>query len=117
MAATGSRRTARGACVAVQVSIDIDAPPEVVYDFVADLTRMGELSPEATGGKWLGDATSAAVGARFRGWNKRGPLRWSTTCVITAADRGHRLEWENGSAGFKVARWTYEFTPTTNGTR
>src|SRR5436190_9253400 len=78
---------------------------------------MGELSPEATGGKWLDGATTAAVGARFRGRNKRGPLRWSTTCLITAADRGHRLEWENGSAGFKVARWTYEFAPTANGTR
>ncbi len=103
--------------MAVQVSIDIAAPPEKVYDLVAALDRMGEWSPEATGGKWLDGATSATVGARFRGWNKRGPLRWATTCVITAADRGHRLEWENSGAGFAVARWTYEFAPTGTGTR
>jgi uncharacterized protein YndB with AHSA1/START domain len=103
--------------VAVQVSIDIEAPPEEVYDLVAALDRMGEWSPESTGGVWLDGAAGASVGARFRGRNKRGPLRWSTTCVITAADRGHRLEWENGALGFAVARWTYEFAPIGTGTR
>jgi len=98
-----------------QVSIDINAAPEAVYDLVADLPGMGRWSPEATGGRWLDGLTEAQVGARFRGWNKRGPLRYYTTCRITAADRGRLLEWENDAAGLSVARWRYEFQPNGSG--
>jgi uncharacterized protein YndB with AHSA1/START domain len=100
----------------VEVSIDIDAPPEKVYDLVADLPRMGQWSPENTGGRWLDGVTTAAPGARFRGTNKRGPLRWYTICTITQAERGRILEWENGVAGFNVARWRYELRPNGSGT-
>lgn len=96
------------------VSIDIAATPERVYDLVADLPGMGRWSPEATGGSWLGGATQAAVGATFRGWNRRGPLRYYTTCRITAAERGRVLEWVNDAVGLPVARWRYDFRP--NGT-
>jgi uncharacterized protein YndB with AHSA1/START domain len=100
----------------VSVSIDIDAPPERVYDLVADLPGMGRWSPENTGGSWLDGASEARVGARFRGWNRRGPLRWYTTCTITEADRGTVIEWTNDAVGLPVARWRYEFTPNGSGT-
>src|SRR4051794_6006011 len=100
----------------VEVSIDIDAPPERVYDLVADLPNMGEWSPENTGGSWLDGVTEARVGARFRGWNRRGPLRWYTTCTITQAERGRVLEWTNDAAGMSIARWRYEFRPNGTGT-
>jgi uncharacterized protein YndB with AHSA1/START domain len=100
----------------VEVSIDIEAPPERVYDLVADLARMGEWSPENTGGKWLDGATTATKGARFRGTNRRGPLRWSTICRVTEAERGRVIEWENDAVGFKVGRWRYEFRPNGSGT-
>ncbi|MBV8986815.1 MAG: SRPBCC family protein, partial [Acidimicrobiia bacterium] len=35
---------------AIEESIDIDAPPERLYDMVSDLSRMGEWSPENLGG-------------------------------------------------------------------
>nr|NIU66832.1 SRPBCC family protein [Actinomycetota bacterium]NIW28633.1 SRPBCC family protein [Actinomycetota bacterium] len=39
-------------------SVEIQAPPLVVYDTVRRLERMGEWSPEATGGRWVeGDGT------------------------------------------------------------
>ena len=57
---------------AIEESIDIDAPPERVYDMVADLSRMGEWSPENQGGKWLRGATGASQGARFKGRNRIG---------------------------------------------
>ena len=100
----------------VQVSIDIDAPPERIYDLVADLPGMGRWSPENTGGSWLDGATDARAGARFRGKNRRGPLRWSTICTITEAERGKVIEWTNKAVGLAVARWRYEFTPTATGT-
>ena len=48
-------------------SIDIDAPPDVVWRLVADITRMGEWSPECWKAEWEGDATGPAVGAHFHG--------------------------------------------------
>ena len=35
-----------------QVSVDVDAPPEQVFELVSDVTRMGEWSPESTGAEW-----------------------------------------------------------------
>jgi hypothetical protein len=43
-------------------SIEIAAPPEVVYDLLADITRMGEWSPECYRCVWLDGATAAQVG-------------------------------------------------------
>ncbi|MDX6285757.1 MAG: hypothetical protein QOG53_1242 [Frankiales bacterium] len=109
--------TTKGGCaVGVQVRVDIDAPAERVYDLVADLPGMGRWSPENSGGSWLGDATEAGVGARFRGRNHRGPLRWSTTCTVTEAQRGKAIEWTVGFAGIPIARWRYDFEPTSSGT-
>ena len=74
-----------------RASIDIAAPPELVYDLIADVPRMGEWSPECYRCKWLDGTTSAAVGARFRGYNRVGRYRWATTAVITTADRGREF--------------------------
>ena len=37
----------------VQVSAGIAADPEVVYDLISDITRMGEWSPETTSASWV----------------------------------------------------------------
>jgi len=60
-------------------SIHIAAPPDLVYELVADVTRMGKWSPECYRCEWLDVATSASVGARFRGYNRRGNYRWERT--------------------------------------
>ena len=44
-----------------QVSTVIAAPPERIYDLVADLPRMGEWSPECQRVEWL-DGSSGAEG-------------------------------------------------------
>jgi hypothetical protein len=71
----------------LEVSTHVAAPAELVYDLVADLTRMGEWSPENLGGAWVQGAAGPAVGARFRGRNRR-RAPWSTPVVVTEADRG-----------------------------
>ena len=88
-------------------SVNVDAPPERVWDLVADVTRMGEWSPETTAAWWLGDASGPAVGARFKGRNRRGPVRWSTTCEITAADRGRQFSFVRMSRIDGGTEWTY----------
>ena len=64
----------------------VRATPQEAYALVSDLPRMGELSPENTGGRWLKGATGPAVGARFKGTNRNGVRRWSTTATVEVAD-------------------------------
>jgi hypothetical protein len=61
-----------------QAQVHIDARPDAVYTVVSDVTRMGEWSPETTKCEWIDGATGPAAGARFKGSNKRGFVRWST---------------------------------------
>nr|WP_222132316.1 SRPBCC family protein [Pseudonocardia sp. C8] len=69
----------------------VEAPPERVWALVSDITRAGEWSPEATGGRWTHGATGPAVGARFVGTNRNGRLRWSTHCRVTECEPGRRF--------------------------
>jgi uncharacterized protein YndB with AHSA1/START domain len=99
----------------IEESIDIDAPPEQVYGMVADLSRMGDWSPENEGGRWLGGATGAAPGARFKGRNRNGGRRWSTVAKIVTADSGREVAWESKAVGLRVALWRYRFEPNGRG--
>ncbi len=89
----------------------IAASGDALYALVSDVTRMGEWSPENVGGRWLGGATAPAVGARFRGSNRRGWRRWSTTCTVVAADPGCGFAFDVSVAGIPASHWTYEFRP------
>jgi len=91
-----------------EVSVVIDAPADRLYDLVSDVTRMGRLSPECTGGSWLGTAKGPAVDARFRGRNRRGPIFWMTTNRVVEANRGRAFAFETKQSG---ARWSYRFEP------
>ena len=101
----------------VAVEEVIAAPAEVLYDLVSDVTRMGEWSPETTSCRWVGGTTTARIGARFRGSNRNGWRRWSTTCTVVAADPGSRFSFEVDLPGLPISRWTYEFHPEGEGTR
>jgi len=95
----------------------IDAPPEVVYDLVADVTRMGEWSPECVACEWVDGATEPTVGARFRGRNRHGLARWSNRPRVVAAERGHVFGFvATDPIGRDMTRWTYRLEPTPAGT-
>jgi uncharacterized protein YndB with AHSA1/START domain len=101
-----------------RATIDIAAPPEVVYDLIADVTRMGEWSPECYRCKWLDGASAAAAGARFRGYNRRGGVRWARTAVVDAAQRGREFAFTtvNDRTGRRETHWQYTMEPTQAGT-
>lgn len=99
----------------VSVTRPIAAPAERVYALVTDLPRMGEWSPENTGGKWLDGATGPAVGARFKGTNRKGNMRWSATATITDATSPTSFAFDVTSGPLKVSRWSYTITPTATG--
>jgi hypothetical protein len=74
----------------VSVTEDISASPGVVNELISDLPRMGEWSPESTGGRWLG-GNGPGVGARFLGRSRSGRRRWSTLVTVMVADPGRRF--------------------------
>ncbi len=95
------------------VSLRIAARPQRCYELVSDVTQMGQLSPECTGGRWVGSVGGPAVGARFLGFNRRGLVRWFTVNRVVAADPGREFAFETrGSA----TRWRYRFEPDGDGT-
>lgn len=100
----------------VEVSERIDASPETVWALVSDVPRMGQWSPETTGCRWLDGAAGPEVGARFRGSNRKGFRRWSTTCEVTAAEPGRRFSFDVSSGGLPISTWTYAFTAEGSGT-
>lgn len=95
------------------VQLRIEASPEALYDLVSDPANMGRLSPECTGGQWLDGANGPAIGARFKGTNKRGFVRWSTKSTVVAAERGREFAFEVGDSG---TQWRYRFEPDGTGT-
>jgi hypothetical protein len=96
----------------------IDAPPELLYDLVADVTRTPELSPDIVSCRWLDGATGPTVGARFKAINRadRGP-NWSNKPVVTIADPGREFAFARSEPFAGTIHWRYTFTPEGTGTR
>jgi hypothetical protein len=94
-----------------QVSVErtIRADAGRLYELVSDLPRMGEWSPENTGGKWVKGATGPAVGAHFKGTNRNGWRKWSTDVVVTVAQPGEQFSFDVTTGPIKVATWDYRF--------
>src|SRR5262245_19874354 len=94
-------------------STTVAAPPDAVYDLVADVTRMGEWSPVCTKGEWADDSQRAFVGT-----NTTPERTWSTHCRIDVAERGREFRFTNrGPEGdAELVRWSYRFAPQDAGT-
>ncbi len=86
----------------------------MLYDLVSDPANMGRLSPECTGGRWLDGATGPAVGARFKGSNKRGIVRWSTTNTVEEAEPERAFSFVTKDSNI---RWAYRLEAEGDGTR
>lgn len=99
-----------------EVTVHVDASPEMVYGLVADITRMPEWSPECYRTEWVGGSSSAEVGARFKGHNRYRRFKWSTVAEIEAADPGRELTFAVVYGGKKRTRWSYRFAGAGGGT-
>jgi Polyketide cyclase / dehydrase and lipid transport len=104
-------------------SITISAPAEEIYRFIADMTRIGEVSPECTGGDW--ENAARGEGAIFIGSNTAGERTWQRRIRVAVASPPSEFAFENMSDATvpatpddkPVARWRYSFTPDGSGTR
>jgi len=100
-----------------EVSLHIAAPPEQVYELVADVTRMPEFSPEILECHWVDGAEGPAVGARFRARNKV-PNRpsWTNKPVVTGIDPGRSFTFARTEKFAGTVEWSYRFEPDPAGT-
>jgi hypothetical protein len=101
--------------VDLQISETVAADANTVYDLISDITRMGEWSPENTGGQWIRGATGPTVGAWFKGTNRNGARKWSTKCQVTAAEPGSYFAFLVRFGPYTPARWGYRIEPTSDG--
>lgn len=99
----------------VQVTRQIGAPAERLWEMVADVTRMGEWSPETESVTWRRGAAGPRPGASFRGTNRNGTKRWSSVGTIVEADPGRVFRFRVKAGGMNVAEWCYRFEPTARG--
>lgn len=99
----------------VRVERSIAATPQAAWELIADITRMGDWSPETTSAAWTSGSGGPAVGARFKGTNQRGSKKWRTVCIVTACEPGKRFAFDVKAGPFQVAGWAYEFVPTDRG--
>ena len=98
----------------VIVGADIDA----VWDVVRDPTRVGEWSHDCVDGRWVGDVTEARPGARFRGRNKQGLIRWGRLCEVVRAEP-FEIVWRTVPTRLypDSTEWAIRLTPADEGTR
>jgi hypothetical protein len=101
----------------IEVSKVVAASPDQVYALVSDMPRMGEFSPENTGGRWVKGASGPAVGAAFEGTNQLGKKKWKTLAKVTAAEPGHEFAFDVKAAGCKVAGWGFALEAVDGGTK
>lgn len=98
------------------VTESIAAPPEAVWQAVADVTRIGEWSPECTGCHWVGPVQEPRPGAQFVGSNRKGAVHWNTRCTVTHSQPGKVFAWRV-RFGISVAEWSYRLVAVGDGTR
>jgi len=98
-----------------EVSVRIEAPPARVWELVGDPTRMGEWSPECHRVTWAGGDRGPRLGAKFKGHNRLGWRRWTTTGTIVAFAPEREIGWDVDFAGIPIARWGYRILADADG--
>ena len=97
-------------------SVDISATPDAVYDLVSDLDSLTQIAEETARMRWT-KGSAAAPGAVFKGTNRNGWRRWTTTCKVTDADPGRCFAFNVSHALVPISRWEYDIEATDAGCR
>lgn len=101
----------------VETEIFVQASPMRVWDLVTDIVLMGRWSPEYDGGTWIDGATGVAVGARFKGRNKRLDREWESVSTVVEAEPGQSFAWAVGDPADAAATWRFDLYLEGSGTR
>jgi uncharacterized protein YndB with AHSA1/START domain len=94
-------------------TIEIDAPVDRVWSVIADVSRIGEFSPECHTAEWIEGATRPDIGARFVGSNRLGEREWDRACTITELETEHTFAYTVGDGidGSPATEWRFELEP------
>lgn len=92
-------------------SVIVAATPAVLYDMIADVTRMGEWSP-ACSACWWDEGAGPRPGAWFTGRNETAERTWQTRSQVLVADAGSEFAW---AVGGDLVRWGFTFAPAEGG--
>ena len=95
-------------------TIKVAADPDAVYRLITDLATFAELAEETSRMRWV-KGGGAAPGAVFKGTNRNGIRRWTTTCTVTDAEPGRRFAFEVRHTVLPISRWQYEIVPAEDG--
>jgi hypothetical protein len=99
-----------------QAEVTINAACDTVYRLITDLPTLASLAEENEAMEWRkGDRVSC--GAIFRGRNRNGSHRWTTTCTVTDAEPGRVFAFDVRYAVLPIARWRYDIVPADDGCR
>ena len=99
-------------------AVVVDAGIDALWDVVRDPTRVGEWSHECVDGEWVGEATEARPGARFRGKNEQGIFRWGRLCEVVSAEP-YELVWRTVPTRLypDSTEWVIRLAPVEGGTK
>lgn len=89
-------------------TVEVEGSADEVYALLTDLDRLPTLSPENQRCEYLDDATSIAVGVRFRGHNKAKDYEWHADCAVTVAEPGQQFAYEVPPQFEHATTWSYE---------
>jgi uncharacterized protein YndB with AHSA1/START domain len=101
----------------IEITREIAASPDAVYNAISDITRMGEWSEECRSCEWLAGSDAPVVGATFEGHNRNGEHEWTTQCRIITADPGQAFAFECSMFDFHFSTWGYQIEATADGCR
>ena len=100
----------------VTVEVDVEAPPQRLWDLISDVTLPARFSDEFQGAEWL-DGDGPRAGARFVGRNSIGERQWETTSHVVACDAPRLFAWNVSDAETPSAQWRFELDRVGNSTR
>jgi hypothetical protein len=105
-------------CPVVDVTIEVAAAPERVWELVSDIAVIARLSRETKSVEWVDGAAGPAVGHRFRGVNEHEAAgQWTTESTVVVCDAPRAFQWDVGAAQAPAASWGYELQAVPAGTR
>lgn len=93
----------------VSRSITIDAPASELYETIADVTRIGEFSPQCKSARW-DEGSGPRVGGWFTGHNERDGREWEMRCEVALAEPGRAFGWIVGGREEGTTSWSYTFS-------
>ena len=91
-----------------ETSIDIAAPVETVYEYLADFSRHTEWSTGVAELTFVGDGP-IAVGTEFQA-TEEVPARFTSHTRITALEPEQRIAWESWDGNMMRVKWAFKLS-------